>query len=300
MKKIFLLTSVLSISIPVNAEYLIKYKIETQPNSIIMVDWESTDSSYTSWQSIGEPYNCSTWTPDESTIPVGQSFIQERTCSINQERLRQERELSSKGSYKNIGVPQLETRIEDVLQSRNSNGLLESWVSIGSLYGEWTNSGALYDCTNWTPNPNTVNNGVSFTQNATDCKQDQTRTRQDREQETTTLVIRNVGSEIVENQTLPNQANSRNSVGTKLNTVCYYDISSQYKHYFEYVGGYGFYVNGVAGIPDIFHNPAFAPNPLIVTINSTHFTYNDGSKIWHITRGLFMNDGYNSYEICIE
>ena len=223
MKKIYFLIFAMTLINQANAEYMVKYNIEPQPNSIIMIDWQSTDATYTSWQSIGEVYGCSNWTPDESTIVIGQNFIQERNCNINQERLRQDRELSSKGSYKDIGEPQLETRVETVNQTRNNTGLMESWVSIGSIYGDWTNSGALYDCNNWSPSPSTINNGVSFTQNATDCKQNQTRTKQDREQETTTLAIRNVGSEIIENQTLTNQSNSRPATGTKINKVCTYN-----------------------------------------------------------------------------
>ena len=309
-----MLTSVLAFSIQANAEYLIKYTVEPQPNSIIMVNWQSTSPYYTSWQSIGEVYGCSNWTPDESTITIGQSFTQERTCSINQERFRQDRELSSKGSYKDVGTPQLETRVEDVLQSRSSSGILESWVAIGALYGDWSNSGTLYDCTNWTPNPSTIDNGVSFTQNATDCKQNQTRTRQDREQETTTLSIRNVGSEIIENQTLTNQSNSRSSVGTKVNKVCSFaDFGATTPiMWYTYSGGSSFVISEYQTIPYLWIDVTTGQGidfggggtyyPGLVKLSNSHFTYTVGSKVWTITLGAYLYSQYgnNYYQVCIE
>ena len=310
-----MLTSVLALSIQANEEYLIKYTVEPQPNSIIMVNWQSTSPYYTSWQSIGEVYGCSNWTPDESTIQIGQSFTQERTCAINQERFRQDRELSSKGSSKDVGTPQLETRVEAVLQSRSSSGILESWVAIGALYGDWSNSGNLYDCTNWTPDPSTIDNGVSFTQNATDCKQNQTRTKQDREQETTTLATRNVGSEIIENQTLTNQSNSRNSVGTKVNRVCLFDQSFNPYVYIWVTGNSDpqFMTSIYQNIPSLWIDIDTGTKIDIMgidgetesgltKISNDQFNYNDGSKIWKITRGSYSYsaNGYNYYQVCFQ
>ena len=314
MKRIFILTSILAFSIQANAEYMVKYNIEPQPNSIIMIDWQSTGAYYTSWQSIGEVYGCSNWTPDESTIVIGQNFTQERICNINQERLRQDRELSSKGSYKDIGDPQLETRVETVNQTRNNTGLMESWVSIGSTYGDWTNAGALYDCSNWSPSPSTINNGVSFNQNATDCKQNQTRTRQDREQETTTLAIRNSGAVIVENQTLTNQSSSRTATGTKVNTVCVFDqtFNPNYYQWYTQTSGSSFWITAYSTIPAMWVDIATGKTvdfgyggsvvPGLTKISNLEFRYNDGSKVWKITRGAFNNtaNGVNYYQVCFE
>lgn len=288
---------------------MIKYNVEPQPNSIIMVNWQSTAPYYTSWQSVGEIYGCSNWTPDESTIIIGQTFIQDRNCNINQERLRQDRELSSKGSYKDIGNPQLETRIETVNQTRNNTGLMESWVAIGSIYGEWTNSGNLYDCTNWTPAPSTVNSGVSFQQEATDCKQNQVRTKQDREQETTTLTIRNIGSETNENQTLTNQLSSRTSTGTKVNNVCSYDFSMNPSIFawWQYGATQYFWASNHSVVPELWVNvntgkAAVSDEviPGLTKISSTEFNYSINGSIWKITKGTFNNstDGYNYYNLC--
>lgn len=80
----------------------------------------------------------------------------------------------------------------------------------------------LYDCNNWSQSTSTVNSGVGFTKTATNCSKDQIRNRQDREQETTTLVIRNKGS-FVENQT-----NTRAATGTKTPKTCGFDKSKTY------------------------------------------------------------------------
>jgi hypothetical protein len=89
----------------------------------------------------------------------------------------------------------------------------ENWVTIDPLYSDWSNSGSPYGCTNWTPDPTSVAIGVTFEQTATDCQQDQTRTRQEREQESTSLIIRNAGAPITENRAV-SATSSRESIGT--------------------------------------------------------------------------------------
>ncbi|NHC12162.1 hypothetical protein G6551_18100, partial [Pseudomonas stutzeri] len=88
------------------------------------------------------------------------------------------------------------------------------WVATTPTYTAWTNSGAVYGCTNWSPATSTVTIGQSFTQTATDCEQDQTRSRQDREKETTTGEIRNTGTPVTETQTIT-VSSTRIATGTK-------------------------------------------------------------------------------------
>lgn len=312
--KIALSIILATISLQSNAEYIVKYKID-EPTSIIIVDWTNTSASYTSWESIGEIYGCSNWTPDESTIVVGQPFNQERICNINQERFRQDREVSSKGTYKDIGDPQLETRFETVNQNRNNTGIMESWVSIGSLYGEWINNGPLYDCTNWTPATSTVNAGVQFQQEANDCKQNQNRTKQDREQETTTLAIRNIGLETNETQVLLNQYNIRDSIGTKSTKECLYNATSNYNYWVTnssattahfFINGYNsipyMWINVNTGMADYFSGTQ-SPVAGLTKISNTEFRYIANDKTWKITRGDFVEYGYAGnyqYRICFE
>lgn len=77
-----------------------------------------------------------------------------------------------------------------------------NWQPYDPEYTEWVSQGEPYDCTNWKPDPSEINLGETFEQTATDCKQEQTRTRQDREQETTTLAIRYPGSAVTKIQTI--------------------------------------------------------------------------------------------------
>ena len=90
---------------------------------------------------------------------------------------------------------------------------VENWQPTEPLYGEWIIVGEPLNCTNWSPEPSTVALGETFTQTATDCEQQQTRTRQDREQEMTTLAARSVGDPSTENQTIV-RSSTRAAEGT--------------------------------------------------------------------------------------
>ncbi|HBO0016011.1 TPA: hypothetical protein L4A53_005752 [Pseudomonas aeruginosa] len=89
----------------------------------------------------------------------------------------------------------------------------ENWQPYEPAYTAWVNQGEPYGCTNWTPDVATITLGEEFEQTATDCQQDQTRSRQEREQETTTLAIRDIGTPTIENQTITG-IDTRESTGT--------------------------------------------------------------------------------------
>jgi hypothetical protein len=193
--------------------------------------------------------------------------------------------------------------------------VVQTWVATTPTYMAWTNSGALYGCTNWTPDPSTVNSGTTFTQNATNCNQAQTRTRQDREQETTTSEIRNVGVEVTENQTLINQANSRSAIGTKVTAVCLYDESYAPNIFIWYETGTSKYLwaSPYNGIPEIWIDVLTAttvdvmgtgsfPIPGLTKISNTEFRYAAPGKTWKITKGAYVlsQSGWNYYKVCYE
>ena len=77
---------------------------------------------------------------------------------------------------------------------------VENWQPAEPIYSEWTNKGDIYGC-NWTPAASLVLRDEPFNQTEIDCKQDQIRTKQDREKETTTLAFRNIGTPTIENKT---------------------------------------------------------------------------------------------------
>jgi hypothetical protein len=96
------------------------------------------------------------------------------------------------------------------------------WLPADPLKSEWTNSGAITGCSNWSPAISTVNQGVVFTQTATDCKQDQTRTVQEREKEKTSSVYRNIGTPYTETQSIT-VTSTQEAIGAKsIAKVCVY------------------------------------------------------------------------------
>ena len=191
-----------------------------------METWVAATPVYTSWVNSGGIYGCSNWSPATSTVTIGQNFTQTATdCEQDQTRTRQNREQETTTLvYRNSGSLVTENQtLSNQTSTRNAVGTKETWVATTPVYTSWVNSGGIYGCSNWSPATSTVTSGQTFTQTATDCKQDQTRTRQDREQETTTLAIRNAGSLVTENQTLTNQSNTRTATGTKVSTECKFD-----------------------------------------------------------------------------
>ncbi|WP_137088462.1 hypothetical protein [Ectopseudomonas oleovorans] len=168
---------------------------------------------------------------------------------------------------------------------------IENWMPTTPFYTEWVNDGEPFDCTNWSPDPSTVAIGETFTQTATDCEQDQTRNRQDREQETTTSAIRNSGSAIVEIQTLTNQPSERPATGTKpiIEPIidCRFMIDPTPAHW---------WVVGREDDSIVWISSGTVQNTILPK-NST--TFSAGG--WTYTRGQFQFfdlDGNSYYEIC--
>lgn len=89
----------------------------------------------------------------------------------------------------------------------------ENWQPAEPTYSDWVNSGAIYGCT-FSPAPATIEGGITFTQSAMGCSQDQTRLKQEREQEVTTLVYRIAGEAILETRKEGNLTATRLSTGT--------------------------------------------------------------------------------------
>lgn len=96
------------------------------------------------------------------------------------------------------------------------------WIPTDPIISEWVNDGDIFDCSNWSPLENTVSNGISFEQKSTSCKQNQTRTLQNREKNEATNEYRNVGNLSQETRTLTDKESSRNGIGTKQPEECDY------------------------------------------------------------------------------
>ncbi|MDU8350978.1 hypothetical protein RYA05_03605 [Pseudomonas syringae pv. actinidiae] len=179
-------------------------------SSTIPYDWKESDPTFTKWTDVGGLYSCSNWSPSTSTFGKGTAFTQTATdCKQDQERTGQNREQDTRtGIYQNVGDPFKETRVVTETDSREAVGILENWGAIDPTYTEWKDTNVLYGCSAWSPDPAAYSMTTSFTQ-LSSCKTDQERERQDREKEEYTAEIRNAGSPVVENKTLPDQKATR-------------------------------------------------------------------------------------------
>lgn len=132
-------------------------------------DWSPADPSYSEWES-GQPYNCSEWSPSSSGFESATVFMQYAVdCQVDRIRTRQEREFNAiLGAYRDVGAPKYE---------KLTHGDQRAARYYRIQYSDWLNSGLAYNCKNWTPDANTVPQGVSFLQMANDCDQDQAQTR---------------------------------------------------------------------------------------------------------------------------
>ncbi|MDU8351461.1 hypothetical protein RYA05_06120 [Pseudomonas syringae pv. actinidiae] len=89
--------------------------------------------------------------------------------------------------------------------------------------GEWANNGFPTQCTDWSPAPDTILTRTTFTQNATDCTQSQSRSRKESYIDNVTGQ-KNVLAQTVEQQTLKAVKSSQQAVGT--GGLNYYPLSS--------------------------------------------------------------------------
>jgi hypothetical protein len=177
---------------------------------------QSATRSYTvaltAWANNGAVTSCSNWSPDPSTVTINKAFTQTATdCLQPQTRTRSESYVDHL-SGSTVAVSSVtQTQSITASSTRAATGTLETWAATTSVYSAWANTvgKVQYSCTNWSPAGSTKTVAGAFTQTATDCKTDQTRTRQDREMESTTKAIRNSGSAVTESQTLSGQSATR-------------------------------------------------------------------------------------------
>jgi hypothetical protein len=169
----------------------------------------------------------------------------------------------------------------------------ENWLVISPEYSEWIDSGAITGCNNWSPEPSTVNLGESFNQTATNCQQSQTRSIQEREQESTTKAIRYKGIQSTEDQIIV-VSSSRTNTGTKAQPECdykwhnYSDYSNNsyyylgYDNYFGYGWGTAIYWKGAT----IFDNPVHTNLTSVVSGGYRYYM------------GPLVNAEQSTYQVC--
>src|SRR5690554_1189009 len=253
-------------------------------------DWQPHEPLYGDWEDVGDVFGCSNWAPAPMTVAVGQAFTQTATdCQQDQARTVQPRERDThSGSIRNVGEPFTETRTLTASATRDAVGTRETWSAAEAIYSVWTNSGEPYGCTNWAPAASTIAKGQTFTQTATDCKQDQTRTRQDREYEPTLGQYRNIGAPVTETRTVT-ASSTRSATGTKAQKVCVFNESNPTSMWW-FLDGTG-------------NNPLVMWNGEVVDPNAPRpdgKTYTRGKHVKTATSFGQISLTSHYYEICLE
>ncbi len=163
---------------------------------------------------------------------------------------------------------------------------IENWKPADAIYSNWTNKDVIYDC-NWTPATSTVLKDDPLDQTATYCKQDQFRTKQEREQETTTLAYRDIGIPVSEiktnNITAYGEYQRRSTMGT---ADCVF-LNSSYKMSYWFAGYNNAYLVYVGGA-------------MIASGNSYGMStvYGSGKIYKRGTTVKGRNNGYPMYDVC--
>jgi len=132
-------------------------------------------------------YNCETWTPNTNTVYTGTTFDQERYCDVD---MMQQWNYLLDGSQ--INTWQERYTENSGYETQNVLGT-KAWDSTDPTYTEWTYTGSILNCGTW--NPVVANQEVDFSQ-STMCDFVQTRTRTDRELNSDTGDINNIGTEL--------------------------------------------------------------------------------------------------------
>lgn len=126
--------------------------------------------SWSGWANSGGAYDCGSWSPSPSTVNLGSTFTQSRSCSQNQARNRIYKAGSSTIATKG------ETRKITVTQTQSATGSKDyiTGTSTKSWSG-WSNDGGIHSCSGWSPAPSSQTS--NYTQSRS-CSQNQKRTRE--------------------------------------------------------------------------------------------------------------------------
>lgn len=154
--------------------------------------------------------------------------------------------------------------------SKTVSVTIQKWTATTATYSAWGNTSVAYNCSNWAPSPWAYSGRTQFTQTASNCVVDQSRTRQDRQIEATSKAIRNVGAVVTETQTVGGQSSSRS-----------------YLHDFNDWWDVGGYYNCSAWTPDA--STVDSGTAFTQTANCT-ITQNRGAMGYIMTNGSWTPD----------
>ncbi|MGL1337411.1 hypothetical protein ACSTJQ_12580 [Vibrio parahaemolyticus] len=142
----------------------VKFGIAVDVKSNLDRFWETADPVVGDWVDTGEDKNYSDWSPVAGNQMA--NFTQTRTHYDLMTRSIQNREYEPNlDEYRDVGEHVNETQLEEATDSR--------YVIAAS--SEWTPSGDITDCSDWSPDPSSIQSGTAFEQTQT-CSQDKSRT----------------------------------------------------------------------------------------------------------------------------
>ena len=163
----------------------------------------TANGPWSGWSNVGSPYWFTEWSEVCENINFGTTFTRTRDYEQDQQRTRAVYDVwaSGKANTINASSPEVGTTTDTLTQSDNEIGCKRNWVAYTSIYNpDWTNDGGPYGFSNWSPAPGSQTSGYTQSQSYS---QNQYRMEQKRERDTISGDVRNVGSLIRHEQTLP-------------------------------------------------------------------------------------------------
>lgn len=126
MKKKILLTTLLLLPLHVFADFRVQIPFDETGN--FKGGWLSLPLIYSDWSNVGEPTNCSNWTPSTDTVTLNETFVQTASgCTQNQSRTVTQKEKNAKTAEERTVSTKTETRtITDGTAKRAAKGTKQS------------------------------------------------------------------------------------------------------------------------------------------------------------------------------
>jgi len=137
----------------------------------------SSNGTWSEWVNNGAVTSCSNWSPSPSTVNLGDSYTQSRSCSQAQKSQRDIYDVWKSGK-KTLNRVEPRSQTVTVNQTQSATGS-KDYITNSNHKGSWSgwsNDGGQYSCSSWGASTATVDYGKSFTQTQT-CKQNQKRSR---------------------------------------------------------------------------------------------------------------------------
>jgi hypothetical protein len=131
MKKI-LLVILTTLTFNANAENKYIYSLDTEGDISIWNNVPLSESSYGKWIDVGEPLDCSSWTPALNTVNNGTSFTQYSDCNQKQTRtITYQQYNKATDQYKTV-------KIENGYQTASVNITQQATGTKSTGYYSWT------------------------------------------------------------------------------------------------------------------------------------------------------------------